>query len=540
MRLRLIPVNHQDDHFNARQIDPESRFVAAGIIAAICLLTFGYLWWGRIQYYSALYQAISYCGFAAVVILNQLYFREGLGKLGLRLDNLGPALKSVLPITGICAIAILGYAAGRGRFAVKLSAGMLVYFPWAVLQQYVLQDLLAARFHTLFGRVTPALISAALLFALVHAPNTPLMILTFVGGILWCWMFYRSPNIIAISLSQAFLAILIMAFFKFGALNSMQIGRHGFRYEAYGAGVSVAGGYDELHRPIIAALPGPNRQARSLLRLYRPSGELVCEWKVFPEYGFGANVAVGDLGFEPGDEIVAAPGPGSGNPPLIRIFNLRGQLLREFLVPSKGDYGAWVSVMDGKVIAAAGPAPGQAAEIYIFEPDGRMLRKIKPEHLRFENGIRLTAFLEPEEGMAKKHLLLALFGTPIAVNSARVFLFDPERGGIVSDFSAFETTYGLNLAPLHTGDGQTHFLTAPGPLRGYGPHMKIFDLNGKEVFSRLAYENTPGCGANVGAVDIDSDGRDEILMGEGWCKDSKPTVRIFDFNGDLRGQWEAF
>jgi hypothetical protein len=353
-------------------------------------------------------------------------------------------------------------------------------------------------------------------------------------------MFSRFPNIFAVSISHAFLAILLLSFFKFSHLHSLQIGKAGFRYEAYGDGVLVAGGYDELRRPVVVTLPGPNRESQSLLRLYRPSGEFVRQWPLFPEYKFSANVAVGDLGLDPGDEIVAAPGPGPENPPLIRIFSTQGTKLKEFPLPSNAGYGAWVSVCGGELFAAAGPGPGQSPDIYALDLNGRVLRRFKPSIPGFENGIRALAFRDRTDGAGTGRLLLALFGNPVSVNPAKVFIGSLENDKPFQTFLAYPTTYGLNLAAVHVGDGRTHLLTAPGPLRGYGPHLKIFDLRGKEITAMMAYDDGAGCGGNVGSLDIDADGKDEILMGEGCCRDSKPVVRIFDLSGRLLARWNAF
>jgi len=532
-------VSH-DPGFRTPEGRPNARIVAGAIILAISVLVFGYLWWGRLHYYSSALRAISYCGFAAVVLLDHAYFRPTLRGLGFRTDNLRQSFRFALPITGICGLGIVAYAGCAGSLEVHFSASQSLYFPWALLQQYALQNLLLARFRAIVRHLIPAVFSAAVLFALIHSPNIPLVLLTFAGGVVWCWMFSRFPNIFAVSVSHAFLAILLLSFFKFSHLHSLQIGKAGFRYEAYGAGVLVAGGHDELRRPVVVTLPGPNRESQSLLRLYRPSGEFVRQWLLFPEYKFSANIAVGDLGLDPGDEIVAAPGPGPGNPPLIRIFSTQGTKLKEFPLPLNAGYGAWVSVCGGELFAAAGPGPGQSPDIYALDLNGRVLRRFKPSIPGFENGIRALAFRDRIDGAETKRLLLALFGNPISVNPAKVVVDSLENGKPNQTFLAYPTTYGLNLAAVHIGDGRTHLLTAPGPLRGYGPHLKIFDLRGKEITAMMAYDDGAGCGANVGSLDIDADGKDEILMGEGCCRDSKPVVRILDLSGRLLARWDAF
>ena len=53
-------------------------------------------------------------------------------------------------------------------------------------------------------------LAAASLFSLVHAPNPGLLVLTFLGGLLWCSTFRRHPNLLAVSLSHAVLAVVVI------------------------------------------------------------------------------------------------------------------------------------------------------------------------------------------------------------------------------------------------------------------------------------------------------------------------------------------
>ena len=51
------------------------------------------------------------------------------------------------------------------------------------------------------GRLMAAitLLFAATLFASAHAPNPGLLVLTFLGGLLWCSTFRRHPNVFAVA-----------------------------------------------------------------------------------------------------------------------------------------------------------------------------------------------------------------------------------------------------------------------------------------------------------------------------------------------------
>ena len=47
-------------------------------------------------------------------------------------------------------------------------------------------------------------------------------------------------------------------------------------------------------------------------------------------------------------------------------------------------------------------------------------------------------------------------------------------------------------------------------------------------------------GSHVGSVDVDGDGIDEILLGEGTGPNRPYRVRIYSLNGELLQEWEAY
>jgi membrane protease YdiL (CAAX protease family) len=131
-------------------------------------------------------------------------------RLGLRFDTFWNALAGVLPISLVAA----GVAIGAAYFLASIDPPenavqeLAYYFAWALAQQYALQSVILLRLEDagLRGR---APLAAAVLFSLVHAPNPGLLILTFLGGLLWCSTFRRHPNLFAVALSHAILAVVV-------------------------------------------------------------------------------------------------------------------------------------------------------------------------------------------------------------------------------------------------------------------------------------------------------------------------------------------
>ena len=49
----------------------------------------------------------------------------------------------------------------------------------------------------------------AAIFSIFHHPNTPLMVITFLGGLIWAWLFYEKPNILLMGVSHAIIGTIL-------------------------------------------------------------------------------------------------------------------------------------------------------------------------------------------------------------------------------------------------------------------------------------------------------------------------------------------
>jgi len=68
------------------------------------------------------------------------------------------------------------------------------------------------------------------LFALVHVPNYPLMLLTFLGGLIWSFVYERAPNLFASAISHVLLSATVLVAVPEWILPSMTVG---YRYLLY-------------------------------------------------------------------------------------------------------------------------------------------------------------------------------------------------------------------------------------------------------------------------------------------------------------------
>lgn len=98
-----------------------------------------------------------------------------------------------------------GWAGVLGRVGNwHLLAALLLYFPWAVLQQFVFQFFLLGRLLYLLPPPV-ALAVTALSFSAVHFPRVPVMAGTLVAGFVWAAIYRRHRELLPLAASHAVL-----------------------------------------------------------------------------------------------------------------------------------------------------------------------------------------------------------------------------------------------------------------------------------------------------------------------------------------------
>jgi len=130
--------------------------------------------------------------------------------LGFRADNLREGLLPVGITTFVAAAGLIGIATLRGT-AVRVSdlLVLLALYPaWALVQQLAFQGLLHNRLTMLVRAPVLQVLITAAAFACVHFGNPGLMVLTFLGGIVWSVLYRRWPNLWLLAGSHTVLAAL--------------------------------------------------------------------------------------------------------------------------------------------------------------------------------------------------------------------------------------------------------------------------------------------------------------------------------------------
>ena len=137
--------------------------------------------------------------------------RSVLQQWGFRRDTLRPASIACLVCLGVGGGAILAYRliAGWRPLPVTALVVFALYPLWGLVQQFLVQALVAENLKRLgVGRaiIVPV---AAVLFGLAHLPDWPLVAITAGAGVIWTPIFLWRPNLLPLAITHGWLGGLV-------------------------------------------------------------------------------------------------------------------------------------------------------------------------------------------------------------------------------------------------------------------------------------------------------------------------------------------
>ena len=177
-------------------------------------------------------------GLAFVLVIGSHLLRGDRPRdLGLRFDNFVQAMKLLaLPMLIVAALCLaLGFAFGtrpdlfRWHPERPIAGQLALGFGWGFIQQYVLQGFVNRRAQIVWQKGARSVVLTAFIFALLHFPNPWLMLVTFIGGVVWAFVYQRAPNLFALALSHSVMTWVLVSTLPMSALNHLRIG---FKYFA--------------------------------------------------------------------------------------------------------------------------------------------------------------------------------------------------------------------------------------------------------------------------------------------------------------------
>ena len=136
-----------------------------------------------------------------------------------------PALWKSAAITATTAIGVYVASVQLGTWHGQRDAGMtlLALMPWGLGQQFALHTVFLREAQATCGR-SAGIVLAAALFAALHLPNPFLSAMTFVGALVWCWIYDRHPNLLPLALSHALLTLAIISAFDERLTGHLRVG----------------------------------------------------------------------------------------------------------------------------------------------------------------------------------------------------------------------------------------------------------------------------------------------------------------------------
>jgi streptogramin lyase len=242
----------------------------------------------------------------------------------------------------------------------------------------------------------------------------------------------------------------------------------------------------------------------------------------------GVRVALGDVNGDGVPDIITAPGAPGG--PDIRVYDgVSGNLIKEFLAFDPaftgGEFVA-AGEFDGDNHAdiVVGADAGGGPEVRIFSgADGHPINSFFPYDPAFPGGVRVA--VGDVTGSGHDDLITGAGpgGGP------HVQVFDGSTFQVLQSFMAYDASFtgGVYVAAGDVnGDGKADVITGAGA--GGGPHVKVFSAgNPADILqSFFAYDPAFTGGVRVGAVDVNTDGADDIVTGAG--PGGGPHVQVFE------------
>lgn len=175
----------------------------------------------------------------ALIINSQRARGETPAELGLTTKHFGRAVK-LLFLPALLATAIflwIGWSNDSFHRYGNFWAALALLPLSGVVQQYFLQGFVYRRVRFMLGegtaRASAAVALTAVLFSLAHAPNVSLMVMTFIGGLIWSWVYERAPNLFALGLSHGLMSLLAISTLPPWLLHSLSVGYKHFLYQKF-------------------------------------------------------------------------------------------------------------------------------------------------------------------------------------------------------------------------------------------------------------------------------------------------------------------
>ncbi len=306
--------------------------------------------------------------------------------------------------------------------------------------------------------------------------------------------------------------------------------------------------------------PGAAYENPPHVRLFPPEQDTTHYYE-FNAYGsphYGVNVACGDVDGDRHDEIITGAGPGAMFGPHVRGFSPDGTMYygMNFLAYGTNKWGVNVAAgnLDGdendEIITGAGPGA-------VFGPHVRGWKHHSSGPVTAMENVNYFAYGTPKWGVNVSAGDLDGDGfDEIVTGAGPGAVYGPHVRGWNVDGGPAEAMPGVSFLAYGTnkfgvivacgdidGDGIDEIVTGAGPGAVFGPHVRGWNVDGGTAtaianLSFFAWPSEIRYGANVFAgADLNGNGRDEIVVGQGPDPEAGTQVKVFLYDGVQVSEW---
>ena len=162
----------------------------------------------------------------SLILISHRERDETIREIGFRLDNFLSAARSLLlPTVGaVLLIGAVAWMLNQSLVSAPWRNRFLLLPVWALVQQYALNGFINRRAQLVMGKGWSSVLLVALIFGLLHLPNPLLSLLTFLGGLIWAFVYQRHPNLFALALSHSIISISLALAISSKWLDSLRVG----------------------------------------------------------------------------------------------------------------------------------------------------------------------------------------------------------------------------------------------------------------------------------------------------------------------------
>jgi len=277
------------------------------------------------------------------------------------------------------------------------------------------------------------------------------------------------------------------------------------------------------------------------VRVFTASGKMLKSFNAYDDkFRGGINVAIGDVNADGLSEIVTSTR--EGGIPSVHIYTADGKNLKLDFNAYDANYSGGINLAvadlngDGLAEIVTAPMGGMEPKIRVFGYRNNKIIRVISDFLAYDKNFRggVAVSVGDIDGDGKGEIVTSPTskgGPQIRVFGLRNNNYTPITTGIMAYDPKFRG--GINSCVGNVnGDDKDEIMT--GIVSGGGPHVRIFGVGSNKQIGLLstgfmAFDPAFHGGISVASVDINSDGKDEIIVGVGG--NSNPTVRIFNQSG---------